>query len=211
MSHRDDPLIPLCETPVQGVACVSGEAQDGESFQLETAHGTLSARRAASCLLLPQAGDRVWFAGDLVQGLYVTAVLERRGHAEARARLPAGGHLESADGRLRLCASQMGLEADTLTLRAREAAASLGRLNAAGREATWAFTRVKLVADLFESFCERVQQFARWSQRSVEGIDQVHSRHIDYRAEQTLQLHGENVVASAGHLMKVDGEQIHMG
>ncbi|RZL65868.1 MAG: DUF3540 domain-containing protein [Variovorax sp.] len=213
MSHRDDPLIQMCAmpVPVQGVARVLEASPDGEHFRIEAPQGALSARRAASCLLLPEVGDRVWFTGDLAQGLYLSVVLERQESAPARTRLPAGGRLESADGQLQLCAGRLALDADTLVLRAGEAAASLGTVSVTGREASWAFGRIKLIADQFESFCDRVQQFARWSQRSVDGLDQVHSRHIDYRAEQTLQLQGQNVVVNATHLMKVDGEQIHMG
>ncbi|RYF65913.1 MAG: DUF3540 domain-containing protein [Comamonadaceae bacterium] len=211
MSHRDDPLIQLCSAPMQGVARVLEASPDGADFRIETPQGALRARLAASCLLLPQVGDRVWFMGDLAQGLFLSVVLERHGQEPACTRLPAGGRLEAADGRLQLRAHSMALDADTLVLRAGDVAASVGTVNVTGREATWAFGRVKLIADLFESFCDRVQQFARWSQRSVDGMDQVHSRHIDYRAEQTLQLHGQNVVTNATHLMKVDGEQIHMG
>ena len=45
----------------------------------------------------------------------------------------------------------------------------------------------------------------------VDGLDQVRSTHIDYRADQTLQLQAENLIANATNLVKVDGEQIHLG
>ena len=96
-------------------------------------------------------------------------------------------------------------------MQADSAALCVGAVTAVGREAAWSFGRVRIVSDLIESFADRLLQFARWSQRTVEGIDQVRSGQIDYRAEQLMQLQAQNLVANASNLAKVDGDQIHLG
>jgi hypothetical protein len=203
----------LCAMPLHGVGTVMTIEAEGGICTLRTAQGERMARQAASCLLAPQEGDRVWFAGDLEQGLYVTAVLERADPAsEARLRLPAQASLEVAAGTLSLRAEALHLVGHRqLTVQAEAAALCVGKLSGVGREAVWSFGRVKLIADLVESFAERLIQFSRWSQRTVDGIDQLRASQIDYRAEQTLQLQAENLVANASKLVKADGDQIHLG
>jgi hypothetical protein len=203
----------LCAMPLHGIGTVTAIGADDGSHVLRTAQGERLARLAASCLLVPQEGDRVWFAGDLEQGLYVTAVLERADpESAARIRLPAQGSIEVAAGALSLRADALHLVGrEQVTVQAEAAALCVGKLTGVGREATWSFGRVKLIAELVESFAERLIQFSRWSQRTVEGIDQLRASQIDYRAEQTMQLQAENLVANASKLVKADGDQIHLG
>lgn len=188
MGIRDEDLMQLCAAPMHGVATVT--ALDAASLTVQTAQGALPARQAASCLMVPQVGDRVWLAGDLAHGLYVTAVLERAAAAGCELRLPAD--------------SVMSVPAGTLTVQA-------PALRVVAREAIGTFGRMKLVGDLMESFFDKVSQFARWSQRVVDGPDQVRSQHIDWRADRTLQLQAEHLVANGSRLVKADGEQIHLG
>ena len=56
--------------------------------------------------------------------------------------------------------------------------------------------------------CARERSYC---QRVVDGPDQVRSQHIDWRADRTLQLQAEHLVANGSRLVKADGEQIHLG
>jgi len=213
MSQRDETLMQMCVQPLMGPGTVTAIDAASGLCVVQTRHGEFTARRAASCLLAPESGDRVWLTGDLSEGLYVTAVLERAAsEAPVRIGLPAGSRIEAEQGALYLEAEQLrlhgraqfALQADSATLCTRQ-------FSAVGGEITASFGRIKLLGDLLESFVDRVVQFARWSQRTVAGIDQVRAAQIDYRAEQTLQLQAHDLVANATQLLKVDGEQIHMG
>ena len=212
MSQRDDPLIALCATPIQCVGTVAAVAPEDGACRVDTPQGAVVARRAVSCLVGPAAGDRVWLSGDLTHGLYVTAVLERsQAAAPLCVSLPAGSSIEVAQGSLTLRATSLLIASKQLAVQADDAALCAGKLTGVGREATWSFGRIKVISELFESFAERVVQFSRWSQRTVDGPDQVRSRQIDYRAEQSMQLQAQNLIANADNLVKFDGEQIHLG
>jgi len=211
MSTRDDPLMQLCALPMQGVATVLSLAQEEGWCTVETPQGALKVRRAVSCFLAPQAGDRVWLSGDLAQGLYVTAILERSGSGPQRVCLPPDSSIEVERGSLTLRADGLRLAAGQLSVQADDAALCVKKLTGVGREAVWSFGSIKVISDLLESFADRLIQFSRWSQRTVDGMDQVRSRQIDWRADQTMQLAAENLIADAGNLVKVDGEQIHLG
>ena len=45
----------------------------------------------------------------------------------------------------------------------------------------------------------------------VDGPDQVRARQMDYRAEQTMQLQAQVMIANADKLFKADSDQIHLG
>ena len=213
MSTRDDPLMQLCAEPVQGRATVLAVAHNGPVCMctVRTRQGDLTARQAASCLLVPRTGDQVWLAGDLEQGIYVTAILERHELVAEQIRLPAGSSIEATSGALTLRADSLHLAGAQLTVQVDAAALCAQKVTGVGREVVWSFGSIKVISELLESFADRLVQFSRWSQRTVDGLDQVRSTHIDYRAEQTLQLQAENLIANASNLVKVDGEQIHLG
>lgn len=210
MSTREDHLLQLCGAPINQAGVVR-HAVAGGLATVVLGQGEIEARQAVSCLLAPQAGDRVWLSGDLQQGVYVTAILERASPGPENIRLPEGSGIEVPAGALNLRAGALNLQGGTLAVQADSAALCVGAVTAVGREAAWSFGRVRIVSELIESFADRLLQFARWSQRTVEGIDQVRSGQIDYRAEQLMQLRAQNLVANASNLAKVDGEQIHLG
>ena len=51
----------------------------------------------------------------------------------------------------------------------------------------------------------------RLASRTVEGLDQVKAEQIDYAAQKTASMRGENTLVTAEELVKVDGAQIHVG
>ena len=211
MSTREDPLINLCSSPFTGVGKVVEVSERGDLFSVKTGKELLSVRRAASCFVVPQAGDQVWLGGDLMSGVFVTAVLELSPNPVRHIRLPAGAVISTSQGNLTIDAENLHINSVKVSLQAGSAAVCVKKVVGVGAEVTWSFGQIKVVTDLFESFADKFVQFSRWSQRNVDGMDQVRSRQIDYRADQTVQIHGENLIANASNLVKIDGEQIHLG
>jgi hypothetical protein len=71
--------------------------------------------------------------------------------------------------------------------------------------------KLKLFAEHVDSVAERVAARVRRSYRTVEECDQVRAERIDYVAKGTMTLHAENALLTAEELVKLDGEQIHVG
>jgi hypothetical protein len=212
MSKRDDILTELCQQAMQGTATVLSQSpKDDGLYTLENASGIFTARQAASCLLVPEAGDCVWFCGDLNQGLYVTAVLQQNSDEDRRVCLPPGSSIEAAQGALTVRVDHLHFASRKLAVQTEEAVFSAKKLTGVGQEAVWSFSTIRVISELLESFTDRLVQFARWSQRTVDGLDQVRSRQIDHRAEQTMQLSAQHFIADASKLVKMDSEQIHLG
>ncbi len=175
------------------------------------------ARRAASCLLEPCIGDRVWFVVEAgqpgEQGCFVTAVLERE--AEARpARLSVEGtsevHLQA--NRLTLRAdTELDLQADELRATSRLARVVLGECSAVLRSLFTHASKLTVVGTLIETIADKISTHSKVSQRTVEELDQVQSGTIDYRAKHSAQIGAEQALISGAELVKVDGGQIHLG
>lgn len=176
-----------------------------------------TARRAASCLLAPEPGDRVLVA--LVPEPFVLAVLERTGSRRAEVVFPGDAAIQ-ASGRLQLGAHagvsvssgrELALFSRVLDVKAADGKLAFERLFAATQAAQGHFGKLSVFAAAYERVADRIVERAKRVFRFVEEVDQLRARHFDYRAEQTAQVKGETTVVTARQVVKVDGEQVHIG
>jgi hypothetical protein len=206
----DDPVL-------QDIGTVARAA--GPAMVVRTRSGEVEAARAATCLLGPSEGDRVLLAGSLGEGWYVLAILTR---AEgARAAVEVDGDLELRPSGRFVVAAQGGVElvsGDDVTIasgrvevRTADATVALSRLTFLGTIVRAEIEKIKLVADRLDTVIERVAARVKRSYRSVEECDQVRAERLDYAAKKSLSLHAENALLTAEELVKIDGEQIHVG
>lgn len=167
---------------------------EGAELVLETERGERRALRATSCLVEPLVGDEV-LAVTVPDGrLFVLAVLARCGDAVAL----------SVDGPLRIAAKSLDLEAAAGTMR-------FGQLAVMATSLLAHTDTARVAAKAVDSFCERFSSTVKSCFRRVEELDQLRAGRLDYRTEKEMTLRAENVLASARALVKVDGEQIHIG
>ncbi|MFO0552330.1 MAG: DUF3540 domain-containing protein [Polyangiaceae bacterium] len=182
----------------------------------------IEARRAKSCLVAPEVGDRV--LGALVDGtFYVLAVLEGKVGGEpepTRLSADAGLRLESTGGRVTLCSAEgvdvLGARDVTITTRevavnAKAATISVEELGFFGRVARAHLKKAELVATELDQVLTRFSQRAERAYRFVTELDQVRAGAVDIRAENVAAIRAENTLVTARVLAKVDGEQIHIG
>src|SRR5690606_38231936 len=114
--------------------------------------GEVIARRAASCLLQPEPGDRVIVGA--VPEAWVLAVLERDETRPAELAFEGDAVVRSRRGRIDLRAPEVqvsagrrvGLAAREMSLQGGAAQIAVDRLEARGRAATASFDEVSLVA-----------------------------------------------------------------
>ncbi|MBM4356846.1 MAG: DUF3540 domain-containing protein [Deltaproteobacteria bacterium] len=194
--------------------------RDGDSFVVRAGSGDFRARRAVSCLVEPQTDDLVLVAATERGTCYVLAVLER--DEGAPTRLVAEGDLEIAAERGRVSitakeelalASSHGIElaAASLGLKALDARLVAERIDVVGRGLSGKFERIKAYATSLDSVFDRWSQRVKRSYRTVEEADHLRAERIDYEAQRTVNLHGQNTVVTAQEIVKVDGGQILVG
>lgn len=196
------------------------EAREGGLFGVRTEAGEYRAKRAVSCLLEPEVGDTVALLTTQAGACYVTAVLEREAGAAGRIvadgdlaiQLPAGRFRVAAqEGVDLLSAGEVSLVGSALRVTAREGNVVLERLSFLGAFARAEVEKIKVAAGSLDQVLDRFSQRVKRSFRHVEELDQVKAEHIDYAAKSSMSLHGENALITAEELVKIDGEQIHVG
>jgi len=197
-----------------------GRIETAGALVVQTDAGRHEAQRAVSCLVAPQAGDLV-LASVLEDGrCYVLAVLERPGD-DAAVVLEADGDLSiRPKGRLAV-ASQEGVTiasggdvsvaSASVSVKTLDASLAADKLGVVGRYLYREIDRIKTVAGVIDDVAERISQRVQRLYRRTEDFEQVRAGKIDMVADQTMSLRGKNTLMTSEELVKVDGEQIHLG
>lgn len=171
------------QTPQLSEAVIHAALGDDE-WRLEDGR---SARQATSCLVTPQAGDRVLLVCMADDSRYVLHVLMRQDRSQATLSVPGAEKLSICQGSVDVSATE------TIALRA-------------GGEMALTAVRGPLsltASHLFASAAESMVHIAR------SYIGQVEQFLLD--AKQLLRLHGEQVIVTAKQDAKIDAERISLG
>lgn len=186
--------------------------------RLAGAAGGFTARRAASCLLQPAAGD-IALVADVEGGLWVLAVLVR-GDSPAVLPLPADSTLKVAQGGLKLAVRdeltlaagrQLSAVAPEVSVQAARAGFTLGALQLAAGLVEATVDQVKTIAQFLDTVAERVRLKAVSSHREVEDLEHLQAGQLYYSIKNVLNMRGKHAVMSAESEVRVDGERIHLG
>jgi len=213
-------LESICPDPARAEvrpARVVGSMRTGWRVQ-EDSGSEYSAKCAVSCLLRPQAGDRVLVSGadgspwilSILTREQDGIVIETKGPLTLRSNssdvsLDAAGAVDLHGRR------GLSIQTPAMEVRAATADVKTGSASWLGERFEGRFGAIRMVGKVLESVVDRFRQRARHSDREVSALDRVRSGHIDYQAEYNLSLTGDNVFGSARNLVSIDGEQIHLG
>lgn len=193
--------------------------EDGAAL-VRTASGEHRASRAVSCLVAAEVDDLVLVARSPREGAFVLAVLRRESSAATTVAVDGDLDVRLGSGRFRVAAQEgvdlisagdVSVASGGLRVNAAEGHVVLQSLSFLGDAVRAEIDRVKLFASHFDAVLERFSQRVQRSYRTVAETDQLRAQRIDYTAEKTMSLHGEHALVTADELVKVDGEQIHLG
>lgn len=190
--------------PIGGEWCVGVLEADGAGWRLRSGAWLVSARRAASCLLEPAAGDSVACLRIAPDEVWIMAVLQREEGTANVLSSPKSLRIAVDEGSLELQASQVDLTAQQLRVATDSA-------EFAGRQLSVIASTVKIVGSALSSVMDRVQHFSRHYLRTTEGVDRVSATHIECEAQQLLRMEGEHALINGEKLVKARGAQIHFG
>lgn len=162
----------------------------------------------------------MFVVGDAGDEAFVIAVLERPGDSALTITVEGDLSIGAPEGRLSFAAargvdvassSDVRLTASEITLRAPRGQVLFDNLSYLGSKVFAQFEGVKLVGRFFDAVLERMSHKVKRSYKVVEELDHVRSEQIDYRAAKNLSLRGQNALVTAKELVKIDGDQIHLG
>lgn len=178
----------------------------------------LACRRATSCLVEPMSGDEVLVAAEDHDG-WVISVLARGQKAPPLPLIVDGDVNLSVDGALRLEADTLDmvgrtrtrLLGHTLRIGARAAEVAIDRATVAGEQVELQVARLRSLAEQVDVVADRIVGRFRKRMQFVSELDQLRAQHVDARARGMMALRGEHTVLTAREVVKVDGEQVHVG
>jgi hypothetical protein len=196
------------------------DAVEGDEIVVGVSGRRVKARRALSCLVEPGAGDRVLVA--LSEESFVLAVLVRGEQRAPGVTLAVDGDvtLRSRTGKLSLVGnegvslasgSKIELNAPELEVRALKTSFFSASLSYIGRALDGEIDRLKLVAQTVDRTIDRVSERLQRSFRTIEQIERVKAKELDIDVEGNVTVHSDNTILGSEKLVKVDGEQIHLG
>lgn len=187
---------------------------------LESDGSRFRARRAVSCLVEPREGDLVLAAIGEDGAGHVLAVLERAEPGASTISVEGDLVLKSRDGKVQLVA-QEGVElvtpkeasvvANRVVVSASEASLLSETISVVGDALRSEIGKVKVFGKTLDQVFDRFTQRVKASYRTVEELDRLRTKNLDHVAHGTLKMHAREAVVTADGLVKVDGDQIHLG
>jgi hypothetical protein len=191
----------------QGIGVVEAvsAADGGRTWAITVGELQLHASRAASCLLEPAVGDRVWFVAE-AETCFVLAVLER-----AQPETPACINVDASAGLELHSDHHIGIRSDELRVQARTARMVLTECTAVLRSLVTHVTTSTFVAKVIETISDRFTQASKTSYRSVAETDQLQAGIIDHRGQEATHIAGAKLLLNGGEIAKVEAGQIHLG
>ncbi len=188
--------------PQQAAGHVVNLLSDG-SMMVESEGRGWHCRRAASCLMTPEFGDRVLIASADGQ-IWLLAVLER-----AETQQPV---VLSVDGDLQIAPNgNLSLASQGLNITATTGDCHIDSMNYSGESLTAWLSLSRVVGKQCESVWQAVTQISHRLLRKTTQMEQVRAGQLDMQAEDYLRMHAQNTVITSKAITKVDSEQIHMG
>lgn len=180
---------------------------------------TFEAERAASCLLKPRIGDEVLVAHLPDRRVFVLSVLRREGAAteieaegDLRVQAPKGRvHIASSEGIGMSTPQDISAAAARVDIKAVASAWVSETITVLAKSLVSELERTHVSSGILDSVLGRLSQKAKRVIRVIEETDHLRAGRIDYAVEKSVMIQGENTVLTAKQLVKVDGDQIHLG
>ena len=171
----------------------------------------LVAKTAVSCLLKPEAGDKVLVDFDDEQQAYVLAILDRENKEEGTLSLPNKTLISAKDElafeseqSIRVMAKDYSQVSESLTLKFDQGAVAGKKLHS-NVELLHSVSRI-----ISQVANQAVQKFKTYV-RKTEESDQVQASHMARQVKGLYNMQSKHTILVSEKDTKIDGEHIHMG
>lgn len=188
-------------------ARVDEEKQDGFAVSLDDGR-IIFAKRAAGCLLAPEAGDEVLLALG-AGNTFILSVLTRQEDA-GRITLPGRSSIEGDEIALTGRRSVV-LEGPRISLAGLLGEASFSGLSLISRWCDVRVERITSVAEIWNRTIGRLTERIRDSYRNIENTEQTKAGRIRTVVKERFSVASRHADLNAEEEVKLDGKKIHIG
>ena len=199
-----------------------GTVQDvsGDEYAIKTCAGVFSASCAFSCVIRPEAGDRVICSRDEYSHCCILSIIERPTGNDASVSFPGNVNINAPHGSVTIAGDQglqltsaksLNMIAGDLNVAAGKGIVNVADVMAIGNQFTGNISKIRIFADTIDSVAERLSQKLRNSFRMIEGVDQTRAGEVLTTVKNLFSLRSRQSAMLAKKDMKIDAERIHMG
>ncbi len=207
------------EAPVTSMeeALVIGGGADNWIIQSGT--GTYKARKAFSCLVAPEIGDRVLSVLLPSGNSSILAILERKQSQTTRLRFDGDVDISSSRS-IRMFASKsldacsgdaMNFDSKEFSLRSKMVSLLFDRLNATGSEANQNINKVKILTKSIETVSETSRQVTRYAFRLVSGLESVNAGEVLQSIKKRFTVQSRQLNMLAEEDANLNAKRVHLG
>lgn len=211
---------PKYEQPFLGYGRILQD--DGAVFTVDTEFGPVNARKAAACLVRPGTGDEVLLSMDESGRCYILSVLEQaldnNGATEldfegqVNMNVRQGGLTIHTDEDLSLVSEQRAVIAsDEIAISASRGRAFIDKMSLVGRTFSSQVETIRSAGLVLEQTFSRLTQRLENAFRFIKDHEEVQTNTTRYLVDDLLALHTKNTDLTSEEVVKVTGDQIHLG
>ncbi len=198
-------------------AMVIGGCDSNWIVQAES--GTCTAKKAVSCLVAPEIGDKVLCVLLASGASSILAILERK--QSHTTHLKFDGDLDiSSSNSIRLVANErlnafsgnkMSFDSSDLSIRSKIVSALFNKLNVTGEEANHSIGKIRILAKYMESVSETSRQIMNNSFRLVSGLESVKAGEILQTVKNHFKVQSKQATILAEDDARVNAKRVHLG
>lgn len=175
-------------------------------------HRPQRARRAAGCLLEPEAGDVVLTAATPSGAVFILSVLTRRADSkEGRVSVPGAAMTLSGEYLHLRPSRELSVATSQLSLDAEAGRVSIDACAVQGGSLENRFRKITTVARAIETVCERFVARLERSYRLIHDFEETRSGRMRTIVAGLFHLAAGNASVQAEKRLKMNAEKIHLG
>jgi len=196
------------------------KTQNRSCFTIKTDSGVWEAKPAASCLLLPQTGDKVLIAAHPSQDAYILAILEREQDCASEIIFENDLTIKSQRGKVSvvsqedinlISANKLQIVSNETGLHTQKAEIFIDEMSFWGKFLDANVKSIRVLASGFESVIDLLRQKVTRSYRTIEEVEHIKADRYECHAKSLLSLKGKYSTITAKEDVKIDAERIHIG
>lgn len=217
--HAEKILSLTGRSPVEiEYGTVQGGAKN--SFVIHGEAGIFTAKRAFSCVVNPEAGDKVMYSRDEHHVCHILAIIERPTHQHATLSFPGNVSIDSPHGQVSILgqtgvqltsADSLDMVTDQVNVIARKGLLNINDATLTGGQVTSHIASVTTIAKSIDTVAERLTQKLKHSFRIIDGVDQTKAGDVLTTIKNLFSLRSRQSAMLAKKDIKIDAQRIHMG
>ena len=193
---------------------------DEDSFVIQSQAGIFNARRAFSCVVNPEVGDKVMYSGDGTSQYFILAIIERPVQQAATLSFQGDIVIKSEQGEVSVV-GQKGIQmvatesidmlSNNVNVIAKKGLVNIDDVMFTGETATSHISRITVFAKSLDTVADRLSQKLKNSFRMIEGVDQTKAGEVLTTIKNLFSIRARQTAIIAKKDIKIDAERIHMG